>query len=44
MYDKFFIDPTVKWSDFATKTHMERRESHILEHVDGYIEKKLLRG
>jgi len=42
MYDKFFIDPSVKWSDFVTETHMERRESHILEHVDGYIKKKLL--
>ena len=41
MYDKFFIDPEVQWSDFATKVHMERRTDHILNHIDNYIEKKL---
>ena len=41
MYDKFFIDPSVKWDDFQTQTHMERRESFILDHVEGYIQKKL---
>ena len=38
MYDKFFIDPKVQWSDFATKVHMERTD-HILNHIDNYIEK-----
>jgi hypothetical protein len=42
MYDKFFIDPNVKWSDFATEVHMERRTEHVLGHVDEYITKKLL--
>ena len=42
MYDKFFIDPSVSWDDFQTQNHMERRESHILEHVDNYIKKKIL--
>lgn len=42
MYDKFFIDPSVKWEDFATEVHMERRSKYILGHVDEYITKKLL--
>lgn len=42
MYDKFFIDTDVKWEDFANKQHMERRSKHILAHIDGYIQKKLL--
>ena len=29
MYDKFFIDPSVKWDDFQTQTHMERREFYL---------------
>ena len=41
MYDKFFIDPEVQWSDFATKIHMERRTEHVLNHVDDYISRKL---
>jgi len=41
MYDKFFIDPEVQWSDFATKENMDRRTDHIMNHIDGYIQKKL---
>lgn len=42
IYDKFFMDPSVEWSDFATKIHMERRTKHVLGHVDEYITRKLL--
>lgn len=42
MYDKFFIDPTVKWSDFAELNHLERRTEHINAQIDSYIERKLV--
>ena len=41
MYDKFFIDPSVTWSDFRHK-HTWKEESFILDHVDGYIQSKLI--
>ena len=34
-------NPDVKWEDFATKIHMERRTEHVLNHIDSYIEKKI---
>ena len=43
MYDKFFIDPSVQWKDFSEMEYMERKTDHILQHIDGYIQSKLLR-
>tara|TARA_A100001011_G_C14317223_1_gene848544 strand:+ start:4199 stop:5695 length:1497 start_codon:yes stop_codon:yes gene_type:complete len=42
MYDKFFMDPSVEWKDFIEQENMQPRREHILNHIDGYISKKLL--